>query len=790
MKKLFTLLAVCLAFNAIGHAQTDGTFIFTDEQGNPVGDGAEITVRGINNEGQMVVPLFVKNVSGQKAAVSLYETIDDKPNGTWQTCAFGNCMVLNETGYSPKSVQGIDAVTDIQTEWIPEEGNYASWKAKLQIHVFDIISQSPFPGMPPIETVGTTIIGYGPTITVNFIYDSNSVDIGYEESIVSRVYFSDYSFGYTGVAPTTTWTKNIDGYTVHLEMPTLNKEVGHYSVFIPATFTKGSESFNANIFYSYTIYPALLTVSAESASREYGEDNPPFALSISGFVNGEDQSVINTLPTFSTTATRTSDVGDYSIIIKGGSADNYSFSYVPGILSVTKAPLSVVVNDTSRIYGEDNPVFQVHYDGLKLDEVEPKMEMPIVFSTNAQKDSPVGEYLINAKDGIAKNYNLYYTSGIFTITPAPLKVIAKEESKLYGNDNPKFDYHLIGKKFNFDHFTVEPQISCLATQFSPVGNYDINIEGGDMPNYELTYIGSTLTIMKRKLEISAHNYSRLYFEDNPIFEVSYSGFADGETMQNLSAPTIIECTATKESPVGFYSLIPSGAQSDNYEISFVSGTLTINKRQLTISTHDYKRKYGEENPSFLTEIEGFVNNEDKSKLLIVPKAECLATITSDVGIYPITFSDGDAINYSFSYKNGKLTIEQAEQEIEWEQVFNEISVGDQIELIATSTSGLPVRFISSDETIASTYSALGREYLDCQKEGAIVLRAAQDGNNNFYAAIRKSKTIIIGSQSNIYTVNQDSIDAKIPIFNTHGQIVTSLKPGHLYIQKGKKFLIK
>ena len=170
MKKLFTLLAVCLAFAAIGHAQTDGTFIFTDEQGNPVADGAESTVSTINDEGQMVVPLFVKNVSGQKAAASLYETIDGKPNGTWQTCAFGNCMVLDETGYSPKAVQNIDAEADIQTEWIPEEGKYASWKAKLQIHVFNIMSQSPFPGMPPIETAGTVVIGYGPTVTVNFVY--------------------------------------------------------------------------------------------------------------------------------------------------------------------------------------------------------------------------------------------------------------------------------------------------------------------------------------------------------------------------------------------------------------------------------------------------------------------------------------------------------------------------------------------------------------------------------------------------------------------------------------------
>lgn len=168
MKKLFTLCTAMLLV-AMASAQKDETFQFVDANGNVITNGSTITVTEINAEGQMVVPLYVKNNSGGKAAASLYETIDDMPSGEWQTCAFGNCKMLTETGYSAKSVVDADYNASIQTEWIPEAGKYATWEAKLQIHVYDVITKSQF-GITT-EVAGNTIIGYGPVVTVRFEYD-------------------------------------------------------------------------------------------------------------------------------------------------------------------------------------------------------------------------------------------------------------------------------------------------------------------------------------------------------------------------------------------------------------------------------------------------------------------------------------------------------------------------------------------------------------------------------------------------------------------------------------------
>lgn len=181
-----TLLALASTSQA---QQVDETIQFIDEQGNVVPDGSVITVSTLDEEGQMVVPLYVKNTSDQKAGVSMYETIGAKPNGDWQTCAFGNCVMLSESGYSSSMVAQPGYEGDIQTEWIPETGKYAEWTATLQIHLFNVISTTQF-GVT-IEKCGTTLVGYGPTVTIRFAYtDPAGIDAAEAEAGIGRQYYN------------------------------------------------------------------------------------------------------------------------------------------------------------------------------------------------------------------------------------------------------------------------------------------------------------------------------------------------------------------------------------------------------------------------------------------------------------------------------------------------------------------------------------------------------------------------------------------------------------------------
>src|SRR5262249_10298609 len=99
------------------------------------------------------------------------------------------------------------------------------------------------------------------------------------------------------------------------------------------------------------VNPAVITVTASPASRLYGQPNPAFSPSYSGFVLGQGltSAGITGAPTLGTAATATSDVGTYPITVGVGSlsAANYTFTAVNGTLTIN--PLAVNLTG-SRTY--------------------------------------------------------------------------------------------------------------------------------------------------------------------------------------------------------------------------------------------------------------------------------------------------------------------------------------------------------------------------------------------------------------------------------------------------------
>ena len=94
---------------------------------------------------------------------------------------------------------------------------------------------------------------------------------------------------------------------------------------------------------------------------------------------------------------------------------------------------------------------------------------------------------------------------------------------------------------------------------------------------------------------------------------------------------------------------------------------------------------------------GFADEENEDAISVKPSIYCNADTNSDTGEYEIIPSDAKAENYSFIYKNGTLSITKAEQSIKWEQDFNNIVIGDQIELDAKASSNLDIQYTSSNE---------------------------------------------------------------------------------------------
>ena len=160
--------------------------------------------------------------------------------------------------------------------------------------------------------------------------------------------------------------------------------------------------------------------------------------------------------------------------------------------------------------------------------------------------------------------------------PAPfhnrprVTVTANSYTISYGDELPKFEYTSSGATL----YGI-PEITCEATKTSPVGAYPIVISKGTVTNTKTTFVNGTLTITKAPLTIKADSYTKVEGEENPTFTLTYEGFKNNETSDVLTKQPTVSCSATKDSPAGDYPVTVSGAEAQNYEISYVAGTLTI-----------------------------------------------------------------------------------------------------------------------------------------------------------------------------------------------------------------------
>jgi hypothetical protein len=99
----------------------------------------------------------------------------------------------------------------------------------------------------------------------------------------------------------------------------------------------------------FTVNKAPLTITASSATIPYGAAVPAISASYSGFVNGETSTAVSTPPTCSTTYTVGAGPGTFPSSCTGAVAANYSFVYVPGMVTVTGGPTTLTYTGVQQV---------------------------------------------------------------------------------------------------------------------------------------------------------------------------------------------------------------------------------------------------------------------------------------------------------------------------------------------------------------------------------------------------------------------------------------------------------
>ena len=92
------------------------------------------------------------------------------------------------------------------------------------------------------------------------------------------------------------------------------------------------------------------------------------------------------------------------------------------------------------------------------------------------------------------------------------------------------------------------------------------------------------TVGKAALTVKAEDKSITYGDAAPVYTATYTGFVGDDGAEDLTGTLTFTCAYAAGSPVGTYPIAPKGLTSDNYDIRFVAGTLTVTENAVPTPT--------------------------------------------------------------------------------------------------------------------------------------------------------------------------------------------------------------
>src|SRR6185503_8995138 len=304
-------------------------------------------------------------------------------------------------------------------------------------------------------------------------------------------------------------------------------------------------------------------------------------------------------------ATATVAGSPYAIIPSaavGTGLTNYNISYINGSLTVDPRPLTITASNKTKVYGDTvtfdqtTPSTDFSVSGLVNSDTVDSITLTSAgaAATATVAGSPY-DIIPSAAVGTGLgNYNISYVNGSLTVDPRPLTITASNKTKTYGDavtfddTTPSTDFSVVGL-VNTDTVASITLFSLGAPATATVAGspYAIvasNAVGTGLGNYNISYLNGSLTVDPRPLTITASNRTKTYGdvvtfdETTPSTDFSVGALVNSDTVASI---TLFSAGAPATATVAGspYAIVPSAAVGtglDNYNISYVNGSLTVN----------------------------------------------------------------------------------------------------------------------------------------------------------------------------------------------------------------------
>lgn len=256
-----------------------------------------------------------------------------------------------------------------------------------------------------------------------------------------------------------------------------------------------------SVTQSLVVNKADLTIKADDKVKPEGFPNPDLTITYSGFVKGENQSVLTKAVTVTTTATVSSPAGTYPITVSGATAVNYNLIFEPGTLTVVPRKSQTITFNAlpAKTYGNGDFVINASSTNTTIPITYTSSNTAVATITgNSIHITGAGTAVITASQA---GSDLYYPATDATqtlvVNKANLTIKATDTTRMQGASNPSFTITYTGfvNGEGVTNLTGQPIATTSATGTSLPGYYPITVSGAASGNYNITYVAGRLTVL-------------------------------------------------------------------------------------------------------------------------------------------------------------------------------------------------------------------------------------------------------------------------------------------------------
>ena len=332
---------------------------------------------------------------------------------------------------------------------------------------------------------------------------------------------------------------------------------------------------------------------------------------------------------------------------------NYTINYNQEI-TISKRQAFVIVEDNSKIYGEEDP--QIKYEVENLVKGE-NLTIEILRNTdesgNGENVGRYSYYLGSKTHEENPNYEIsMQVQAFLTINAREIVVESENAEKVFGDDDPDFKVSLKEGTLAFDDKLEEILTGSLSREEGEsVGSYKIQAGTLSSQNYVISYAGdAVLVIVKRDVYVTFDNIEKIYGDEDPTFTYSVKNDVDGQDI-------VLDVVRENGEDVGLYKITSTNPQDTRYNIFFEGEAyLTIKPSQITLHAENKFKYYGDFDPELSVIItKGVLKNNDS--LSSIMQGGLVREEGENVGSYLIKQGDLSlGKNYEVNFISGNLSV--------------------------------------------------------------------------------------------------------------------------------------